>query len=75
MTINTKAYQINCTSYNVSSTSYSVGTTDYSMNAIGSALSTGNYNMNGSFILNGIAMESHGHIEQGDGNRVSNPVA
>lgn len=75
MTINTKAYQINCTSYNVSSTSYSVGTTDYSMNATGSAVSTGNYNMNGSFILNSIAMESHGHIEQGDGNRVSNPVA
>lgn len=75
MTVNTKTYQINCTSYNVSSTSYSVGTTNYSMNATGSAVSTGTYNMNGSFILNGIPMESHGHIEQGDGNRVSNPVA
>lgn len=75
MTVNTQTYKVNCTSYTVSSTSYSVGTTNYSMNATGSAVSTGTYNMNGSFILNGIAMESHGHIEQGDGNRVSNPVA
>lgn len=74
-TVNTETYQVNCTNYIVSSTSYSVGTTNYSMNATGTAVSTGAYNMNGSFVLNGIPMESHGHIEQGDGNRVSNPVA
>lgn len=75
MTVNTQDYKVNCSTYTVSSTSYSVGTTNYSLNATGSAVSTGTYNMNGSFILNGIAVESHGHIEQGDGNRVSNPVA
>ena len=67
--------RVNCSQYIVTTQSYSVGTTNYSMNATGSAVSTGAYNMNGSFVLNGIPMESHGHIEQGDGNRVSDPVA
>lgn len=75
MTVNTNEYNVNCTSYTVSSSSYTVGTTNYSMNATGTAVSTGTYSMNGSFVLNSIPMESHGHIEQGDGNRVSNPVA
>lgn len=35
---------------------------------------TGTIQHDGSYILNDIPMESHGHIEQGDGNRVSNPV-
>lgn len=74
-TTNTNIYRVNCSQYIVTTQSYSVGTTNYSMNATGSAVSTGAYNMNGSFVLNGIPMESHGHIEQGDGNRVSDPVA
>lgn len=68
MTVNTNDYSVNCTSY-------TVGTTDYTLSVSGTAVSTGTYFMNGSFTLNGITMENHGHIEQGDGKRVSNPVA
>lgn len=75
VTYNTSDYTVNCTNYTVSSSSYTVSTGDYSLTSTGTAMSTGSYGMSGSFKLNGIAMESHGHIEQGDGNRVSNPVA
>lgn len=69
MTVNTQDYKVNCTSYTVSSTSYSVGTTNYSLNATGSAVSTGTYNMNGSFVLNNIPIETHTHggVETGGG--------
>lgn len=69
MTVNTQDYKVNCTSYTVSSTSYSVGTTNYSLNATGTAVSTGTYNMNGSFVLNSIPIETHTHggVQTGGG--------
>lgn len=74
-TVNTKDFTVNCTSYKVSSTSYHINTGSYALVAgSGGATTTGTMVMDGSFVLNGIPMETHGHIEQGDGQRVSNPV-
>lgn len=65
----------NTQDFTVNSSNFQVSTGNYSVSATSTATTTGTFNMNGSFILNGIAVETHGHIEQGDGNRVSNPVA
>lgn len=73
---NTNTFEIACSTYKVTSSSYQINSNSYSLVAgSGGATTTGNMNMTGSFVLNGIPIESHGHIEQGDGNRVSNPVA
>ena len=73
---NTNTFEIACSTYKVTSSSYQINSYSYSLVAgSGGATTTGNMNMSGSFVLNGIPIESHGHIEQGDGNRVSNPVA
>ena len=61
MTINTKDFKINCETYEVSSTSYTIGTGSYSMNATTSASSVGTFSHTGSWILNGIHMETHVH--------------
>lgn len=74
--------QVNCIDAEVNASSsiknvtpnFSVQCSQYTVNT-SSATLTGNWNLSGSFVLNGIAMETHGHIEQGDGNRVSNPVS
>lgn len=65
----------NTQDFTVNSSSFKVSTGNYSVSATSTATTTGTFSMNGSYILNGIAMETHGHIEQGDGNRVSDPVA
>lgn len=36
--------------------------------------SVGTINHTGSFVLNGVPVETHGHIEQGDGQRVGPPI-
>lgn len=74
--------QVNCVDAEVNASSsiknvtpnFSVQCSQYTVNTSTATL-TGNWNLSGSFVLNGIAMETHGHIEQGDGNRVSNPVS
>lgn len=60
--------------FTINSDTFQVNTGAYALSATTSATTNATMSMTGSFILNGIAMESHGHIEQGDGNRVSNPV-
>lgn len=66
---NTPTFEVNCNAYNITSQSYNVGTVNYSMVATGDAVSTGSFNMDGSFVLNGIAMETHTHggVETGGG--------
>lgn len=69
-TVNTKSFRINCDSYQVSSGSYTINTGSYALAAgSGGATTTGTMNMSGSFILNGITLESHRHsgIEPGSG--------
>lgn len=44
-------------------------------NGLSGAKGSGANSITGGLVLNGINQETHGHIEQGDGNRVSNPVA
>lgn len=69
MTVTTKDFKINCDTYQVSSSSYTIGTGSYSMSATVAAASTGTFSHNGSWILNGIAMETHTHggVETGSG--------
>lgn len=44
-------------------------------NGLSGSKGSGTNNIGGGLTLNNIPMESHGHIEQGDNQRVSNPVA
>lgn len=44
-------------------------------NGLSGSKGSGSNSVSGGLVLNGINMETHGHIEQGDGNRVGNPVA
>lgn len=69
MTVNTKDFKINCDTYQVSSSSYTIGTGSYSMSATVAAASTGTFSHNGSWILNGIAIETHTHggVQTGSG--------
>lgn len=68
VTYNTQTFKINCTNYQVSSTSYQIGTASYSLAATGGATTTGTMNMSGSFVLNGITLESHTHSGTQPGN-------
>ena len=62
MTYNTQDFTIN-------SSSFKVSTGNYSVSATSTATTTGTFNMNGSWILNGIAIETHTHggVETGSG--------
>lgn len=68
-TYNTPSFEVNCTDYKINTQSYNVGTVNYSLQATGSAVSTGSFNMDGSFVLNGITIESHTHsgVQPGGG--------
>lgn len=68
-TYNTPNFTINCDNYKVVSDSYQVSTGSYTMTATVSAASTGTFSHNGSWILNGIAMETHVHggVQTGGG--------
>lgn len=68
--INTSDFEINCSSYKVTSSSYQVNTGSYSLAAgSGGATTSGTMVMDGSFVLNGITLESHvhGNVEVGSG--------
>lgn len=70
-TINTKDFKINCDSYLVSSGSYQISTGSYALAAgAGGATTSGTMVMSGSFVLNGITLESHTHggVTTGSGN-------
>lgn len=70
MEINTKTFKVSCTNYQVTSNSYTVGTVDYGVTATGTAATTGTFNQNGSFVLNGIPIETHTHggVQSGGSN-------
>lgn len=72
---NTQDFSVDCSSYTINSSSFVVSTGTYSVAATSTATTTGSFAMNGSYILNGIAMENHGHTGNGAGNRTSNPVS
>lgn len=61
-TYNTKSFSIKCESYSVSASSYSMNSSD------GGGMN-GTFRMNGSFILNGINIETHKHtgVQTGSG--------
>lgn len=65
VTYNTNKYEIKCVSYKVTAADYGVQTGNYSLDVDqgGTNTSTGVFRMNGSFILNGVAHESHVHVE------------
>lgn len=66
---NTPSFTINCTNYRVNSQSYQISTGSYSMSATITATSNGTFSHNGSWVLNGIAMETHKHggVQTGGG--------
>lgn len=69
VTYNTQSYKINCSSYTVSSSSYSINTGTYGLSATSSATTSAQLDMQGSFTLNGVTMETHTHggVQTGSG--------
>lgn len=65
----TESMEVNTPDFSVNTSNYKVSTINYSVAATGSAVTTGSFNMDGSFVLNGIAMETHTHggVEPGAG--------
>lgn len=69
-TVNTDSFSINSSSFSVnsdsvefSSGSYTVGTGTYGVTATDSATMAANFNQTGSYVLNGIRLETHRHVE------------
>lgn len=59
----------NTQDFTINSSSFKVSTGNYSVSATSTATTTGTFNMNGSWILNGIAIETHvhGNVKNGSG--------
>lgn len=72
--VNTESFSVNAGSVSFNSGSFVVGTGTYAISATDSATMTANLSQNGSFVLNGIAMESHRHPENDGGGPTDGPI-
>jgi len=72
--VNTSDFSVNASSVSFNSGSFVVGTGTYAISATDSATMTASLSQNGSFVLNGIAMESHRHPENDGGGPTDGPI-